>query len=92
MTPQQQDDKLHQTVNQNLQQMGHAPSAAPVTVDTPIPLTSDLQQIGVDAGHIIGSSFEEMTQGTTHIRETKSRNPLSLIKEKAQKLARFLKR
>lgn len=92
MTPKQANDKLHQTVNQNLQQMGHTPSATPVTAETPIPLTSDLQQIGVDAGHIIGSSFEEMTQGTTHIRETKSRNPLGLIKEKAAKLARFLKR
>lgn len=92
MTPKQANDKLNQTVNQNLQQMGHQPVAPPVTADTPFPLTHDLQQIGVDAGHIIGSSFEEMTQGTTHIRETKSRNPLNLIKEKAAKLAQFLKR
>lgn len=92
MTPKQANDKLNQTINQNLQQMGHQPVASPVTAETPIPLTSDLKQIGVDAGHIIGSSFEEMTQGTTHIRETKSRNPLNLIKEKAAKLAQFLKR
>lgn len=90
-TPQQATDTLHQNVGGNLQQMGHNASIVPTTSDTPIPLTDELKQIGVDASHIMGTTFEELTQGTTHIRETKSKNLLKLFQEKASKLAQSLR-
>lgn len=90
-TPQQATDKLHQSVGQNLQQMGQRSSTVPTTSETPIPLTDELKQIGVDASHIVGTTFEELTQGTTHIRETKSKKLLKLFQEKASKLAQSLR-
>lgn len=84
-TPQQATDQLHQNVASNLQQMGHSASTVPAT-DTPIPLTDELKQIGIDASHIVGTTFEELTQGTTHIRETKSKNLLKLLQEKVARI------
>lgn len=85
-TPQQATDNLHQAVGQNLQQMGRSSATVPTTSETPIPLTDELRQIGVDASHVIGTSFEELTQGTTHIRETKSKNWLKLLQEKVARI------
>lgn len=80
------DDQLHQNVSGSLQQMGHSASTVPTTADTPLPLTNELKQIGVDASHIMGTTFEELTQGTTHIRETKSKNWLKVLQEKVARI------
>ena len=85
------DKKLHQNVSSQLQQLHHPPASLPINDETPIPLTNDLKQIGVDASHIVGSTLEELTQGSTHIRETKSKKLLRLLQEKATKLAHRLK-
>lgn len=80
------DDKnLHHGVSQELKSMGHTGSTVPHTAETPLPLTDQLRQIGVDAGHIAHSTFEEVTTGgATGIRTTASKNPLRIISERVR--------
>lgn len=50
----------------------------------PIPLTEGLRQVGVDATHVVGSTFDELMSGeggSTRDRVT-SRNPISLVWER----------
>lgn len=60
----------------------------------PIPLTEDLKRIGVDATHVIGSTFDELMSGEG--RDTRDRvarkNPISLVLEKARRLKSPLKK
>ncbi|MBI2334331.1 hypothetical protein HYU96_00870 [Candidatus Daviesbacteria bacterium] len=83
------DKKLHQDVNNQLQQLHHPPASLPVNGETPIPLTEDLKSLGVDAGHIIGSTFEDLTSGSTQVRETPSKGPLQLLKNKLTKVVKL---
>lgn len=55
----------------------------------PIPLTSDLKQVGVDATHIAGSTFDELIGGeggSSRVRTVPSRNPFKIAFERARKL------
>lgn len=53
----------------------------------PIPLTEELKQIGVDATHIAGSTFDELMSGeggSTRDRVA-SKNPINLVWEKIKR-------
>lgn len=54
----------------------------------PIPLSEDLKRIGVDATHVIGSTFDELMGGEG--RDTRdrvaSRNPINLVLERAKRI------
>lgn len=82
-----QDQKLHQDVAAQLTRLGHPPSTVPVTAETPFPLTAELKNLGVDASHIMGSSWEDLMGGSTRIRETSSRGPLKIFKDRLKKAA-----
>lgn len=54
----------------------------------PIPLTEELKQIGVDATHVIGSTFDELMSGeggSTRDRVA-SRSPIRLVLERVKRL------
>lgn len=56
-------------------------------IQKPIPLTEELKQIGVDATHVAGSTFDELMSGEG--RETRNRvaskNPISLVWERIKR-------
>lgn len=59
-----------------------------------IPLTDELKQIGVDAIHIAGTTFDELMSGEG--RDTRDRvagkNPISLVRERARRFKSELKK
>ena len=57
----------------------------------PIPLSEELKQIGVDATHIAGSTFDELMsgQGMGTRDRIASRNPFRLAWERAKKLKKW---
>lgn len=83
------EQKIIQLVEQHDAKLNQAVEGAihPET-QKPIPLTEDLQQIGVDATHVIGSGFEELMSGEG--RDTRdrvaSKNPIRLVWERANRL------
>lgn len=82
---QKEEENLHHGVSRELESIGHSDPTVPYTAETPLPLTNQLKQIGVDAGHIAGSTFEEVvTGGATGIRTTESRNPLRIISKRVR--------
>lgn len=55
----------------------------------PIPLTEELEQIGVDAIHVAGSTFDELMSGDEggKTRDRVARiNPISLVRERLKRI------
>ena len=70
------------------------PEATQPEAQKPIPLTEDLKQIGVDATHVVGSTFDELMggEGGSSRDRVASKNPINLVLERARRLkARFKK-
>lgn len=95
-TPQFQHQEHTQIIAQNLQQAGYPvppQQVAPVTAETPIQKTPELQSVGADItgedmAHIVGSTVEELTVGTKHSRLAKPGKFLNMLVSKLRRKKR----
>lgn len=90
----QPTEDLHEGVRKPLKEMGLDDPEVPPT-QIRFPLTGNLEQLGVDASHVIGSKLEELTSGTggsTLDRMADRKNPISLAWERAKKLKARLRK
>lgn len=83
----QRDAGVRQKIEDNLRQLGHNTVTQPPSIQ-PIGLTDDLRQAGVDAAHIIGSTYTDIVEGkggANRDRVATSRNPIKLALERAKR-------
>lgn len=71
-----------------LNQMGHPSTPQTVSPDHSSVLNGAGEVLN-DAGDFIGTTLEELGGGATHVRHASGKKPLSLIWEKAKRLARL---
>lgn len=84
----QKELDLHQGVGEQLTNLKQPTQTVPHT-EQAIPLTEELKQVGVDATHIIGSKFKELTTGTTpstEVRGTATSNFRNFFKRRMTQL------
>lgn len=78
----------HTNIQDSLNRLGYSNAQTVPATEKPAPLEEALQ-FGEDAAHFLGASAQEAVGGvTSHSRETASRNPLGILKEKVARLVK----
>lgn len=84
----QQNAVVHQKIQSNLRQIGQPIPTQPPT-EQPIERSNEFAELGVDAAHIIGSTYADLVTGEgggNRDRVTSGKNLLRLGRERLAKL------